>query len=481
MSDIFPNVSLHIDMYYFGTVAYMAMIAIFIYFVDTSYRSSVKQAFIALDPSSGDCSPVPISITQTFLADNTGDWIGTPDFDFSDGLYSISLSNFQGSYAQYAQMMETFRSSLQEIGQRALQHSVAYNLLMWSSYIRYYSTEYPLSTNLTSVGLGQLQYIQMTGNPSVIFGTNQHQGVFSSQYGICDLLGYTSYDLANSAIITELNYSVFIQHRECTEVVLPQMLGYSSAIDNNVFTVGIDVRSFATAMSVNWGILALDDLGSASSEVLYVHYNNYTFQARQYFDLRYELMSPILCMRNLTMLPPQLNVLRQLCFYIASETVAVPVYSHFGASEVLPEYCDCDTYGHSAACQQFNLLSSLVFFPSSAKVSSASIKSTIVDELLFSLIMVSKYDSYHDFNKAAFNASWSAAAQAYNKRAPETRTNKWQASAFAFCAISHTQSCSMVTFNSYSPVNQLVSPFKYQLVNGSCRDSFTIDDEYWYV
>ncbi len=76
-------------MYYVGTIAYMAMIGTFVYFTYASYLGSIQQAFIALDPSSGDCSSVPIAITNTYLADDNGNWVGTPHFTYSLAPYSL--------------------------------------------------------------------------------------------------------------------------------------------------------------------------------------------------------------------------------------------------------------------------------------------------------------------------------------------------------------------------------------------------------
>ena len=101
-------------MYSFGFIAYLAAIGVFVYFTYTSYNDAIKQAYISLTTDGGDCSSVPISITGTYYADVNGNWVGSPDFQYSSSLYSVSLSNFEvDSYEQYVMMMQAFRESLE--------------------------------------------------------------------------------------------------------------------------------------------------------------------------------------------------------------------------------------------------------------------------------------------------------------------------------------------------------------------------------
>lgn len=55
-------------MYTFGTVAYAAAAALFIYYTVTSYNATLSQAFISLTNDAGTCSTVPISTSSSFLA-----------------------------------------------------------------------------------------------------------------------------------------------------------------------------------------------------------------------------------------------------------------------------------------------------------------------------------------------------------------------------------------------------------------------------
>lgn len=57
-----------VDMYTFGTVAYAAAAALFIYYTVTSYNSTLNQAFISLTSDAGSCTTVPITTSSSFLA-----------------------------------------------------------------------------------------------------------------------------------------------------------------------------------------------------------------------------------------------------------------------------------------------------------------------------------------------------------------------------------------------------------------------------
>ena len=52
-------------------------------------------------------------ITGSYLADEYGNWVGSPDFQYSSAMYDFSLSNFQvNTYDQYIAMMTAYRTAL---------------------------------------------------------------------------------------------------------------------------------------------------------------------------------------------------------------------------------------------------------------------------------------------------------------------------------------------------------------------------------
>jgi hypothetical protein len=70
--------------------------------------------------------------------------------------------------------MYKFEKSLDYVGEIATHQNLAYNLLYWMSFVHYYSVEFPTLTDFSSVGKGQLQFLQLTGNPKKVFDLTYH-------------------------------------------------------------------------------------------------------------------------------------------------------------------------------------------------------------------------------------------------------------------------------------------------------------------
>jgi hypothetical protein len=469
-------------MYYFGTVAYVATIALFVYFTNTSYQSAISQPFIAITVNAGDCQTVPIAVTNSFMADDQGNWIGSPDFVYSFAPYSISFNNFQVSTNdQYSAMMLAFEKGLETVGAIATTQNLPQNLMFWMSYVQYYSVDFPTATNFSSIGHGQLQYLQMTGDPSQVFDLSYTQGHLMNQNGYCGIDSYASFDQANAMLSADLNYTEFIHTSTCNTIVNPLSFGYFPTVDQNNFLLSLDVLSFSTAMAVNLGILLIADLGIASSSFYEFEFQNTTYLTGQYFDTRYPSMNTIVCIQNMTAFPAGSKGVQAMCMYLLGQTLALPVFNHFGQSKVEPVYCDCATNGKSDECQSFNLLSGLVFYPAAPQTSSTTSALSILQNTgVFDLVRaVVKYPTYAEFNRAAFNASWAAAAPAYGQEASYISTTSWRRNAYKFCALAPSSVCSVMVFNSLDGTSKKVSSYKYQLTNGSCYNSLSIDSVYW--
>ncbi len=80
-------------------------------------------------------------------------------------------------------MMNYFQASVNTLGQKAKTGNLAFTVILWSSYVQYYSIEYPGSTNFSALGRGQLQYFQMTGSPSEIFDLEYQTSSILSIHG----------------------------------------------------------------------------------------------------------------------------------------------------------------------------------------------------------------------------------------------------------------------------------------------------------
>lgn len=465
-------------MYYYGTVAHILAISMFIYFTYVNFEGQANQAFIVLSESDGSrCQTVSIAITNNYLADSGGNWIGTPDFVDSQSLYSLALSNFEiNSNSQYVDMMNTFKTSLDEIGRVSMHQDLSENLLFWMSFIQYYSVEYPSSTDFNAIGYGQLQSFQMTGNPQNVFQLDYVKGSIVGASGACPLFSYSSFDQANSHLVnTYSNYSQFLDNSICSDAVIPDSVGYVKTLDGDIYTVIMDVRTFATAMAVNYGILKIATLKIVDKEPRTFVYRNVSYSIAQYYDVRYPLMATISCLQNTSVIPHTQQQFQTVCFYVMGETFALPVFNHYGASPKEPVFCNCNNdIGSSRACNEFNLLSGLVFYKNTFHSIKDNNKTEILKDFgLFNLMsLLEKYQTYRLFNKAAYNASYIGAATNYEPSQGAITD------AFNFCSVGNI-TCSLFLFNSFGPTDFEVSNYKYQVFNGSCANSTSISDADW--
>eukprot|EP01034_Spumella_vulgaris_P036389 gene36389-44886_t len=328
-------------MYIIGTLAYSISLAVYIYFLINNYQSNVTQQYISLDESSGNCENVPISRSNTYLADTSGNWLGSPSFAYSKAAYSLSLNNFiVDTQAQYTAMMAKFQTGLTRVGQESTQENVAFSLLYWMTYIDYYYVPDPTISNFHDVGYGQLQYIQLTGDPSVVFNLPTSQITLSNQNATCDLRSEASYDQANAMISTVYNATEFLYHSKCSDVIYPSEFSPSGYFDQK-YTLTLDMRAFITALAVNQGILLIRNFGIGSASKYNIPVGDVTYSVGQYFDRRYPTMEPITCLRNVTAIPGDAAIqMTDICFLRKAVTVvALPVFHHYGASTEYPEEC----------------------------------------------------------------------------------------------------------------------------------------------
>jgi hypothetical protein len=101
----------------------------------------------------------------SFEIDINGNWIGTSQFRFSEAIYELDLIGFNiSSLDQYRDMMETFYSETQRIGQVAKSNPLPYNMLRWTAHSAYYSVELRALTSQRGD-----QRFQMTGSPAQVF------------------------------------------------------------------------------------------------------------------------------------------------------------------------------------------------------------------------------------------------------------------------------------------------------------------------
>jgi len=464
--------------------------AMFIYFVYINYQANANQAYISLSQDSG-CDSVPIAINGNYLADRNGNWVGTPDFAESQAVYSFGFSNFEvNTVDQYTRMMSTFYSSLQTIGRFGVDNTIAENLILWMVYKRYYSLQDPASTQFSAIGYGQLQTLTLTGTPSNVFNLPYVLSRLASRHGVCTATSVASQDLANHRLVNSYaNVTQLVANSACHTAVNPAAFGYHTQTEDSLYTIQLDTMSFATAMGVNLGYLDIANLRPVQSVLVNFTVNDTSYTLGEYFNADYANMNSI-CMQNVTAVsaaPSYRYALpTALCFIDIGTTLTLPVFNHYGGSTSSPNYCSCSNgEGRSEACQSFDLLAGLVFFPAAKSPrhtrallhrhhppSPTNITNLLEYFGLFNLVQTAgRYSSYKQCNAAVYTVN------------SNTNTNTNNANdlsdAFAFCATSSTSSsstkeCSLAMFHVSDFTPRTVSEYKFQLFNGSCSDSFTI-------
>lgn len=482
-----------LDLYFFGAIAHVFAITMFVYFTYTNYYSSANQAFISLQSGTG-CDSVPIAITGTFYADTNGYWIGTPNYTDSKAIYLLTLSNFKiNTPQQYVDMMNQFYINLQRMGTLAENNNLAENLITWMVYQEYYSVEYPSRHDYGNIGYGQLQGLQLSGYPAIAFSLPHILARISGSDGVCELQNLADYDEANHVYYASYtNATALMANKVCSTAIYPGTFGYYPLIDDDVFEITIDVESLATAMGINFRVQTPSTLRIIdSASRAFFRYQGIDFEIAQYFDIRFSTMEPILCIHNTSALPSTYsNILQLFCVNVIGSTFTLPILNHFGSSSISPQYCECGVHENladSEACREFNFLTGLVFYRNVVKtngrdfnfqklIRSFNITKTLDELGLFSLFTIlNKYEDYQTFNRDAYNASFYTASLT-----SACKGASCMSSALKFCNIGSASSpdlCSMVIFNSLDYTCHTVSLFKYQLNNGSCTNSMVISRE----
>lgn len=466
-----------------GSLCYCLALGIFVYFTVENYQNSVSQAYISLSESNGDCHTVPISITSNFLADNKGNWQGTSNFLYYQAPYGFSFSNFEvDSLAQYQQMMGMYLKSLNYYGQIAEKNNLAIDLVIWMSFIRFYSTANPSTTDFATTGRGNLQYFQLTGDPTVVFQSRFPGLALGSSAGNCKLPASVSYDQANGVFSAQLNQEDAVDNDVCNQILYSFAFKQLDTAYNPYLTVQLDVRAFTTALAVNFGFIDIHNLMVANGEVVDIPTSYGTYGVGRFFDVRYPFMDSIFCIFNTTAYPPGSDQMRQLCFISTGGGFFLPVFNHMGTNLDVPEYCDCATgIGKtSTTCNYFYLMTGLISFPYSSAGDDEFLDDNEVKAIVrYSLLLLSKYSNdYWQMNRAAYEASAATVFVTLNSSSTRLDNSSYSKQVFDFCAIEGGITCSMVLFYALDQSNTL-SEYHYPLINGSCRNSFKADTKAW--
>lgn len=220
----------------------------------------MKAKFISLDPNSGICSEVPRQVDGSFVATYDGHWIGSPAFVYNKAMYILTLSSFEANNEQYSEMMSYFCSLLQQLGEIASRSPLTFNLLLWMSM----TLQYKMGDSI--------QKLQLMGNPSMVFSSDDFLGSVASSKGACSAPLSSSFDVSSSSLRMIFDTQVYKNESTCSSAI-PMSFLSSVWEPGPSITVGLDTRALVTALAVNLGVLSIDALSPLNSTVHY--YNGY--------------------------------------------------------------------------------------------------------------------------------------------------------------------------------------------------------------
>ncbi len=90
-----------------GSVALLAMAAMFVYFTADGTMVNLKSKYISLEADAGNCQVVSKEITGQgpFYGTSQGAWMGDPDFRYNYVEYLLTLNKFQADMKDYTTMV----------------------------------------------------------------------------------------------------------------------------------------------------------------------------------------------------------------------------------------------------------------------------------------------------------------------------------------------------------------------------------------
>ena len=105
------------------------------------------------------------------IKDKNGNWIGSSGFRYSNVLYQLDLNGFNISdISQYQDMMSAFSGEILRIGSMAKSMNLAYNLILWTTYNRFFSLDSRSVVLHPSASMkGGMQKFQMIGDAKQVF------------------------------------------------------------------------------------------------------------------------------------------------------------------------------------------------------------------------------------------------------------------------------------------------------------------------
>lgn len=429
----------------FGIAIQSVLTALFLYLVITGFLSTSSQKYLAPSESAPrSCAEVLNTISGTYIADRKGRWEGQNNFSYSLGVYSFSAAGLALTYNQYVFYLTMLYSDLLYHGEIAMNNSLPYNILIWTSYV--------IQLNPNNNG----QRVTMEASPLVIFDRDYNYVSFVGQNGICNAKSSSSFDV-NSGIFTAIfQYNEFMNLSTCYSIANPFMLGYLPTVSNGEFYLKYDINSLLTSVAVNIGVLEINSLQLVEGMTTEYEFGGIVYISNSYVDSRYPKMNPILCT-----LYDNLPV----CAFQFGYVYAWPIFQHKGNNITFPDPCNChnpsQSRGSYAQCNLFDFIHGFIFWNTSDPYP------------IFSL--VAKFGARR-VNDLAFNASFAGSYWGSFTADPYYRSSEYVMSSLLFCKDDRYGFCRLMVFSSFdgNQNNFAISQYQFQLPQGFCNNTIAI-------
>lgn len=148
--------------------------------------------------------------------------------------------------------MQAANDRMAVLGEKMENRDFSWNLIAWSTF----------GYSKAAAGDGLFSF-QTTGDVPTIFDRQYKIGSFASGHGLCRTSISMSYNSYSSVFAVTLNDYGDGSDRaagdECVQALDPTKLGYDPRYGSD-FSLALDMRSFATAVAINTGIVDISNL-----------------------------------------------------------------------------------------------------------------------------------------------------------------------------------------------------------------------------
>ena len=431
--------------YTLGWLSLIIGFIMFVVFLSVGIDSARHAQYLAPVSEKTDyCDDVLAETSGTYYATNNGVFSRFSNFSYTDAIYQFTLSGYTASPDTWATAVNAIAASTRTYGSFAKNNSLGQNL--------------PFYTNYATKGDSSSTYFSLTGDIKVALNKPNVIGKIGSISGICDTPVITMYDKSTGILEMLFDVTAYETNILCTNalnVTVLAELGYDSQFTGNIFQLQLDVQTLLTAYVLNTGLMSVSDYTFVSE----------TNGVKSYIDPRYPGMAFVYCVNYNDQL---------MCGIPIGNTIGFPMFNDMGAYPNLgePIQCDCtdtsnkELYGPGGICNYMNFFIGIMIWPDYVNNPVAP----------FNNFKSAYGPNYIPGMKAMFNAVYATSVWGPVKN--YSTNSSFLEKAFDPCMYEGS-SCTIINFSLFNPYparGYSVSDYYYQLLDGACKDSFSISE-----